>query len=153
MAKKFFLEPLPDVAREMRRIANLKRSFKSGLSTALSESSDYVTEEAKRLILDPPKTGRIYTRRVRGRRVKHQASAPGQPPANMTGKLMNSIKALSKGHSSMTVGVEALYGGFLEEGTPKMEPRPYLAPTEESTRKKFRHGLTDRVRSEVHRRR
>jgi HK97 gp10 family phage protein len=63
--------------------------------------------------------------------VPHQASAPGQPPATDTGRLLNSI-----GH---TVGSDAdglyadvsarvAYAVFLELGTRYMAPRPFLRP-------------------------
>ena len=58
----------------------------------------------------------------------HTASAPGQPPAIDTGQLVGSL-----GHR-MTVETEGIvyagveHAGYLEKGTRKMAPRPFLEP-------------------------
>lgn len=75
------------------------------------------------------KTGRIY-RRPRGG--SYQASAPSQPPAIRSGELLRSISQPKVGRSGrFLVGVleiAALYAGFLERGTGRMAPRPFIGP-------------------------
>lgn len=73
-----------------------------------------------------PKTGRLY--RIRGRRARHRASAPGEDPANLTGKLRASVGFDVKGSDSMEFGYRGSvdYGAFLEEGTNRMKKRPAL---------------------------
>ena len=51
------------------------------IEMALHDTGSDVVQETARLIYGPPKTGRIY--RFRGR--PHQASAPGEAPANRSG--------------------------------------------------------------------
>jgi HK97 gp10 family phage protein len=67
----------------------------------------------------------------------HQASAPGEPPAVLTGNLKNSIRAaaVGDGSSSWEVRVGAEYGAPLEFGTARMEPRPFMRPAVEETKK------------------
>lgn len=69
-------------------------------------------------ILNPPKTGRMY-RRKKG---LHQASRPGEFPANETGKLAQSVRSESTA-TSATAGTNMFYSKFLREGTRKMARR------------------------------
>lgn len=73
-------------------------------------------------ILQPPKTGRIYQRNT----VSHQASAPGESPANDVGRLAQSITT-SYDPAQLTgyVNVATEYAEALEFGTPRVAPRPY----------------------------
>jgi hypothetical protein len=106
--------------------------------------------EAKRLIQQTVPAGRTYRRgainrpanskllgmglklsRTRQGRVVagysfHRASAPGQPPANDTSNLVNSIKAKRTGEVSATLDINAGYAGFLEP--PADLNRPFVAP-------------------------
>lgn len=85
------------------------------------------------------KHGRAYAkgvskwRRVKGQKVAaairlHRASAPGEAPAIDTGNLVNSIEAVRIGNAHWRVNVYAEYGAFLEFGTSRMQPRPFLRP-------------------------
>lgn len=99
-------------------------------------------------ILSGIKSGRIYIRRAgykrnkkgqfkKGSRKKrrHQASAPGETHANLTGKLRRSLswKVYGSDSSEFGYGVSTTgkneapeYSDFVEFGTDKMEPRPTL---------------------------
>lgn len=76
--------------------------------------------------LKGPKTGRIYRVGKRGR--THQASAPGETPAVMTGRLRRSIKRqlIKERDAAYRVRItwNATYMKFLEFGTSRMRPRP-----------------------------
>ncbi len=102
---------------------NTYRAIRSGL---LKIREDWVGE-AKRLIIDPPKTGLFYLVRIRGKDVTHRASAPGQSPANMTGALKDSIGAEVVGNQ-LTLGAgsaDVFYAKRLELGEGILA-RPYL---------------------------
>lgn len=58
----------------------------------------------------------------------HVPSAPGQPPHVDTGNLRNSIRFGLTGEASGEVAVGAEYAEFLEFGTSRMAPRPFMTP-------------------------
>jgi HK97 gp10 family phage protein len=95
------------------------------LNKAIAASGLVVQNEARRLVLQGPKTGRVYTRRGT---IKHQASAPGEPPASDTGTLVRSI-ITSHDTKKFTLYVRAKvkYAMFLEQGTKRMKARPFLS--------------------------
>jgi len=86
------------------------------------------------------KTGRSYKRGEK----KHIASSPGNPPAIDSGELIRSIfYDVRKTEMEVEVGnlAGAPYGRFLEEGTEKMEARPWLAPAVDECKK----GIINKV--------
>ena len=99
--------------------------FNAGIEEALYAIGDSVVREMRRLIIDPPKTGRIYRFPVPEIPI-HQASAPGQPPATMTGRLERELGYNVRNAGYMEVGSQTFYGAFLEDGTTKMKERPFL---------------------------
>ena len=109
-------EILIDIPQHMKK-------HRRGLENALYEIGADVIEETRRLIINGPKTGRIYS--FRGGR--HQASAPGEAPANRTGRLARSGDYKVKNWQEMTVGETADYAKFLEDGTRgRIAPRQHL---------------------------
>lgn len=84
-------------------------------------------------VLRGQRSGRIY--RVPGTKRKYTASAPGEPPAVRTGAFRLSWQPntridgnlyLSSVESRQKVGKrQYLLGELLEDGTDRMEPRPY----------------------------
>lgn len=68
--------------------------------------------------LKGPHSGRVYSRRGR----RHQASAPGEYPANDTGNLLASLKGQVTANTA-TIGTNVFYSKFLREGTRKMARR------------------------------
>jgi HK97 gp10 family phage protein len=87
------------------------------------EAADKMAKEMKNSILSGAKSGRQYF--INGAR--HTASAPGQPPANVTGALVKSIK-VNKERNKSVIKIEKNYAVFLEFGTSKMRPRPFIIP-------------------------
>lgn len=87
--------------------------------------TENVRNEAIRLVLSPPKTGRIYRRRG----VEHQASGPGEAPASDLGRLVNSIiTSYRVPELTGIVSARTAYAAALEFGTARLEPRPYMRP-------------------------
>lgn len=96
-----------------------------GLRQGIVAATEAVRNEAIRRVLEPPKTGRIYRRRG----IEHQASAPGESPASDTGRLVNSIRTrYADDYLVGIVSASTAYAAFLEFGTSRMEPRPYMRP-------------------------
>lgn len=85
-----------------------------------------VETEAKRS-LHQPGTGRVYV--LRNPRRVHRASAPGQPAATDLGTLAGSvIHRLGTDTKGLfcSVGTPLKKGRWLELGTRRMRPRPFL---------------------------
>lgn len=114
--------------RNILKILIAERATNLALTAAWKEVGTLLTNKLQYMIRNGPRTGRVYT--FRGR--KHQASAPGEVPANRTGKLAKSVKYKATGHHTLVFGEEAEYAGWLENGTHnkgggiKMAPRPHL---------------------------
>jgi HK97 gp10 family phage protein len=78
--------------------------------------------------------------------VTHQASAPGEFPKTDTGQLVSSLFfRVGADKLSSYFGTKLVYGKYLEFGTSRMRPRPWLRPTFMALRDK----ITTRVRSAV----
>ncbi len=127
------------------QIKNAPDATKQGIRRAFYFIGKDLTKEARRSIIEGPKTGRVYIRRVNGRRRRHRASAPGEPPANFRGRLQRTVDFLVKGNDmefgaggKSVKGKLVNYAGFLELGTPKMAKREYLIRAIKKRRKQAR---------------
>ncbi|UEM08067.1 HK97 gp10 family phage protein (plasmid) [Skermanella rosea] len=98
------------------------------VQAALYAGGLMIEGNAKQKIMAGGKSGRTYKRRS----VTHRASAPGEAPANDTGRLVNSIKVEaqpSRKRVLVKAGSGAVeYAALLEFGTSKMEERPFFRP-------------------------
>ncbi len=116
------------------RRRNLTDEMRRRAIMALDAGGRIIQNAARRSILDGPKTGTLYKR---SGGVIHQASAPGQPPANDTGTLLGTViyevdeRALT---ASITAGT--VYAKFLEFGTRHMAARPFMGPALNNNRTK-----------------
>ncbi len=99
---------------------------RSAAMRGVYKGANLVRNEAISLILDTPKTGRIYRRGDE----EHQASAPGEAPASDTGTLVGRIRVDDSKLDELRARVVAstAYAAHLEYGTQKMEPRPFMRP-------------------------
>lgn len=110
------------------------RKFGERAGVSANRAGDIMSERLIELIQDEiyngPKTGRVYLR-YNPRRV-HQASAPGQSPANDQGTLARSFYAvqtkLNQYAYKNTVGSDLLYAAVLQYGNAQnnLAPRPYF---------------------------
>ncbi|MEK0324941.1 MAG: hypothetical protein QQN63_04485 [Nitrosopumilus sp.] len=110
----------------INQLSRMKDLFASGIQSALTDIGRRDVKSARAMIKDKNKTGRIYIRRRGGQRIRHQASSPGQAPANFTGLLARETAFEVSGFRFMKFGNRADYSAFLELGTSQMEPRPFL---------------------------
>ena len=92
---------------------------------------------ASKLILEKPKGGKTYKIKRLSRRITHKSSAPGEAPANLSGRLRRSLDFNVIGSDRMEFGYRAgtgnsggnagvNYGKWLERGTNRMKARPGL---------------------------
>lgn len=104
------------------KILIAERATNIALAAGWKEVGTLLVNKLQYMIRNGPRTGRVYT--FRGR--KHQASAPGEVPANRTGRLANSVRYEATGHHTLVFGEDAEYAKWLEEGTKRMGERPHL---------------------------
>lgn len=98
----------------------------------IDDTADALAKEMKRRILTGAKSGRRYG--------SHTSSAPGQSPANDTGALVNSI-SVEKKNKNADVIIDKDYAEFLELGTSKMRPRPFIIPSLQKVKKDLANKL------------
>lgn len=80
----------------------------------LKDAGESTADTLRKGIMSPPKTGRRYGR--------HQASAPGEYPANKSGDLASGIRTRISSDEAET-GTTDMHGFYLREGTRYMRPR------------------------------
>jgi len=107
------------------------------IKSQLHVTGHNVVKNVRNIIKTGKRSGRIYTFRGRA----HQASAPGEAPANRTGRLAGSSSYNVRDYTQMEVGETADYALFLEEGTVKMAPRPHLVRAVTKETQSLRVGL------------
>ena len=82
-------------------------------------------------------------------RRSHRASAPGQAPASDTGNLVSKIMVKQKTKNITNVVSNANYSAFLEYGTSKMQPRPFMLPAFEKSKKPIINAVLNRVKQKI----
>jgi HK97 gp10 family phage protein len=75
----------------------------------------------------------------------HIPSLPGQPPNADTHFLDSNIETEIGGPGLVTVTSKAPYSAFLEFGTSRLSPRPFMRPAVERNRKKIVQLVGDAV--------
>lgn len=127
----------PEVAERIR----------NALVVGLARGIAIVDQEAVRLILSPPKSGRIYRRRG----IEHQASRGGEAPANDTGQLVQNrtTEVIPEAMRARLV-FHSEYAPYLQFGTRRMEPRPYLDTAIVNTAPQVFQAITAPIRIAFH---
>ena len=118
-------------------IKSIEQSASKRMAKAVNEVRNVVLET-----LSGSRTGRKY--KVPGTQRIYTASAPGEPPAQATGRLRQSIKTSVKGEGKKVVGrvgTDLDYGKKLEFGDSKVAPRPWLKPSFEKAKDKIEEIL------------
>jgi len=91
-----------------KHLVTSKKRFIKGCQIGLRNSGQIVRDEIKRLITDPPKTGKKYPT------LPNRSSAVGEAPANQSGTLRKSVIYKVSNYTELEVGDTVLYGNFLE---------------------------------------
>lgn len=115
------------------------------LQQAIAVGGQMVMNEAKSSIQEHRSSGRTYEK-YNPRRT-HTSSAAGSPPNSDTGYLANNIFLVIDGDGlGADVESRAEYSEWLEFGTSKMEPRPFLQPALEVNRPKIRQLISRAIK-------
>jgi len=108
-----------------------------GVRKGLSLYGRMLTKYARDQITKGPKSGKKYTLYRNGRKFTHQASAPGEFPANLTGKLRKGMSARLRGGDEIEFGSTTSYARALEFGLGRIKrPRALVKQTIEDTASK-----------------
>lgn len=110
----------------MRKIKRQPTEIEVEMRDTMMDAAKLVQDDVVRSIRNEPKTGRFYVRR----KIRYQASAPGEPPAAATGVLVHQI-AIKKANRSRMPQSRLVAPGiykFLENGTRRMAARPAFGP-------------------------
>ena len=102
-----------------------------------------IRNEAIKSIQTGSKSGIVY-QKYNPRR-EHRASAPGQAPASDTGNLASKIIVKQKSRNRINVESNANYSAYLEYGTSKMQPRPFMLPAFEKSKRPIINAVYRRV--------
>jgi len=116
----------------------LKKKHDDSIRNAFSDYGKDVTEELHKVIVTGTRSGRVY--KYRGR--EYIASAPGEPPANRSGRLANSFGYKAR-QQELVVYTDAEYAAYLEDGTRNMSPRPYFVKTNQAESYKLYRRLNE----------
>ena len=141
----------PSNERVFTNIKRLPNSFKAGVHEAYIEIGKYLKRTIKKDLNDE-KHGIIYIKRLRGRLVRHHASAPGEPPATFTGDLERTISTKTSGYRDLNLsagGGRVDYARSLEFGSSGVAKRPYLSKSirdnERNTIESFYKNISKRI--------
>lgn len=124
----------------------LKASMRSATHAVVAKTVFDIEAGIKNRLAQPG-TGKIYgatgpvSKPGKKRRKRHQASAPGEPPATDTGTLANSTQGKMLSETEGEVRVTAEYGPMLEHGTTFIAPRPFFAPSVEDVRPGYHDAM------------
>ena len=115
------------------RIQATEETTRRGLRQGMFRAGHTLIAAASTEILHGNKTGIIYVRRDRrGRRRRHQSSAPAETHANLSGALRRSLSFQLWGSQGIEFGYGVSgnsapeYAPWIEFGTTKMKARPSL---------------------------
>jgi len=111
--------------------AQFRADVRQAAFRGIVRATEGLRKEVVKMLAHSSHSGEIYIRRG----IEHQRSAPGEPPAVDTGRLLNSIRTeFDEKEMVGRVIASTGYAGYLEFGTQKMEPRPFMRPSLENQR-------------------
>ena len=122
----------------------LKLKHTLHIKNVMSKYSKEITDKLQEVINTGTRSGRVYI--IKG--VRHQASAEGEPPITLSGRLSSNFgSTVNDKETHIFNSAESDNGQpyplFLEEGTSKMGKRPYFVNTIESFNSKIHTELGD----------
>lgn len=132
-----------NLKQAMAKLKNLEKDLEPDFQEVVKGGAQLIRGEAVKSIQSGAKSGIVYEK-YNPRRT-HRASAPGEAPASDTGNLVSKIIVKQKSKNITNVESNANYSAFLEYGTSKMEPRPFMLPAFEKSKKPITEATFKRV--------
>lgn len=123
-------------------LSRIKKRSPEHLDFILNKAAEDTRTEAVRSINAHETKGTTYQRGT----VSHTASLPNNPPNTDTGNLVKNITKtqIEKGYETGS-RKDAPYGLWLEFGTRKISPRPWLTPAYNRTIEKLKQSIQRRL--------
>ena len=141
---KFKVSNLKKVLSQMDK---LEKDMEIPFQEIVKGGGQLIRTEAIKSIQTGAKSGVMY-QKYNPRR-EHRASAPGQSPASDTGNLVSKIIVKQKSSDVVHVESNADYSAFLEYGTSKMQPRPFMFPAFEKSKKPIVDAVFKRIVTKI----
>ena len=132
-----------NLKKVLSQLENLDKQLEPEFQEIVKGGAQLIRGEAIKSIQTGAKSGVMY--QMYNPRREHRASAPGQAPASDTGNLVSKIVVRQKGANVTNVESNANYSAFLEYGTSKMQPRPFMLPAFEKSKKPILDATFRRV--------
>ena len=132
-----------NIKKVLSQLENLDKQLEPDFQEIVKGGAQLIRGEAIKSIQTGAKSGVVY--QMYNPRREHRASAPGQAPASDTGNLVSKIIVKQKTRNITNVESNANYSAFLEYGTSKMQPRPFMLPAFEKSKKPILDATFRRV--------
>jgi len=136
-----------NIKKVLSQLNKLEKDMEIPFQEIVKGGGQFIRGEAIKSIQSGAKSGIVYEKY--NPRRSHRASAPGQAPASDTGNLVSKIIVKQKSKNITNVESNADYSAFLEYGTSKMEPRPFMLPAFEKSKKPIINAVLKRVKNKI----
>ena len=136
-----------NLKKVMSQLGRLNKDLEQPFQEVVKGGGQLIRAEAVKSIQSGAKSGIVYEKY--NPRRSHRASAPGQAPASDTGNLVSKIIVKQKTKNVVNVESNADYSAFLEYGTSKMDPRPFMLPAFEKSKKPIINAVFKRVKNKI----
>jgi HK97 gp10 family phage protein len=117
----------------------LSDDIRRQMTGLIKDTCEQIAQEYKAAITTGTRSGRKYG--------KHVASAPGEPPADLSHELVQSVVCEYPSEEQGIVKVGAWFSRLLEFGTKKRAARPAMRPITERTGPKYKKRAEEIVRA------
>ncbi|MCK4758727.1 MAG: hypothetical protein KAT69_01690 [Candidatus Aminicenantes bacterium] len=131
--------------RAFESAGNIAANTKFGIEKAFYFIGKDLTGEFNRQVLAKNKTGQLYIIHRGKTRRRHIASAPGETPANISGKYRKAIGFKVDGANQLIFGNSAEHANFLESGTRFMKKRPGLGNAVKASERTIIRDLSSNI--------
>jgi len=142
-----FTIKVTNLKKVLSQLNRLGKDMEVPFQEIVKGGGQLIRGEAIKSIQSGAKSGVMY--QMYNPRREHRASAPGQAPASDTGNLVSKIIVKQKSKNITNVESNADYSAYLEYGTSKMQPRPFMLPAFEKSKKPILNAVFNRVKRKI----